>query len=196
MSSTAIANPKLSTADLAQGHLYMEQTRQTILGATQGLSDAQWTFKPSPDRWSAAEILEHVVIVQELVARRILEQLALAPAPGERDNPQVESIILGVFPLRLAKFPAPEFSHPSGRVTPPEALRRFEQNCAELAVMLESRTDLRDHVLEAAPLKAVSKGKYETMDGYQWLLAVAAHTERHAKQILELRVDPDFPSEE
>jgi hypothetical protein len=31
------------------------------------------------------------------------------------------------------------------------------------------------------------------MDGYQWILAAAAHTERHAKQMLEVKADDDFP---
>ena len=29
--------------------------------------------------------------------------------------------------------------------------------------------------------------------GYQWVLAAAAHTERHAKQMLEIRADDNFP---
>jgi hypothetical protein len=32
------------------------------------------------------------------------------------------------------------------------------------------------------------------MDGYQWVLATAAHTERHTKQILEVKSDPNFPA--
>ena len=31
-----------------------------ILDAIAGLSPAQWTFKPAPDRWSIAEVLEHL----------------------------------------------------------------------------------------------------------------------------------------
>jgi len=30
------------------------------------------------------------------------------------------------------------------------------------------------------------------IDGYQWILAASAHTERHTKQILEVRADPGF----
>ena len=44
------------------------------------------------------------------------------------------------------------------------------------------------------PVKAISKGKYETADGYQWLLLAAGHTERHTKQILEVRAHADFPT--
>jgi hypothetical protein len=59
---------------------------------------------------------------------------------------------------------------------------------------LESTPDLRLHMVEAPPLKAVSKGAFESMDGYQWVLTAAAHIERHTKQILEVKADAGFPS--
>jgi hypothetical protein len=31
------------------------------------------------------------------------------------------------------------------------------------------------------------------MDGYQWILAAAARTERHTKQILEVKAEAGFP---
>ncbi len=33
----------------------------------------------------------------------------------------------------------------------------------------------------------------QVMDGYQWVLAAAAHTERHAKQMLEVIAEDTFP---
>jgi hypothetical protein len=52
---------------------------------------------------------------------------------------------------------------------------------------------LRQYAVESRPLKAISNGAYEVMDGYQWVLAAAAHAERHAKQMLEVIADDDFP---
>jgi len=31
------------------------------------------------------------------------------------------------------------------------------------------------------------------MDAYQWILFIAAHSERHTKQLLEVKADPNFP---
>ena len=31
------------------------------------------------------------------------------------------------------------------------------------------------------------------MDGYQWLLLIAAHCERHTAQILEIKAMPGYP---
>jgi len=31
------------------------------------------------------------------------------------------------------------------------------------------------------------------LDGYEWLLFIGAHSERHTKQMLEVKASPDFP---
>jgi hypothetical protein len=125
-----------------------------------------------------------------------MDKLASAPpAPADHDCAQVDSIVINQFPNRLSKFKGPESAHPTGRCTPNEAVERLLRNCGRLAECLKSMPDLRQHCVESLPLKAVSKGAYSAMDGYQWILAAAAHTERHTKQILEVMADPKFPEE-
>jgi hypothetical protein len=51
--------------------------------------------------------------------------------------------------------------------------------------ILQSTPDLRAHVVAHPALGP--------LDGYQWILTVAAHTERHTKQILEVKADTRFP---
>jgi DinB superfamily len=184
----------LTAEELAQARLFLAQTKSALLGATRGLSDAQWRFKPAPERWSIVEILDHVVIVQERVLGPILDQLVHAPAPpADQDYKLVDAIVIHEFPTRLAKFSAPEFIHPVEHVGPSDLLDRLNANYARLAERLDS-AGLRQHVLEAPPLKAVTKGVFTVMDGYQWILAAAAHTERHAKQMLEVMADPHYPA--
>jgi len=49
---------------------------------------------------------------------------------------------------------------------------------------LKTTTGLRDHVTDS-PM-----GK---LDGYEFVLLIAAHSERHTKQINEVKADPNFP---
>ena len=189
------ADNKLTASELDQARVYLQQSRNGVVGATKGLSEAQWTFKPAPDRWSIAEIVEHVILAQELILGPIREELAKAPAAStDRDYKQVDALVVSKIPDRLTKFPAPEFLRPTGRWTPAEAMDRLMKDYAQLTEYLESTPDLRQHRVDAPPLKAVSNGKYESMDGYQWVLAAAAHAERHTKQILEVKADPNFPA--
>jgi len=192
--ATLSSDQKLTAEELDQARLFLEQTQNGIVGATKGLSEAQWRFKPTVDRWSIAENLDHIVIVQERVLGPILDQLANAPAPpADRDCKLVDAIVINHFPNRLAKFPAPESVRPLDQIAPSEILNRLTANFARLANCLESTPGLRQHAAPAPPLKAVSKGVFELMDGYQWILAAAAHTERHTKQILEVKADANFP---
>jgi hypothetical protein len=50
---------------------------------------------------------------------------------------------------------------------------------------LTSTPGLRDHVMDS-PLG-------QPLDAYEWLLFISAHSERHTKQILEVKADPGFP---
>jgi hypothetical protein len=190
----AASEQQLTVQELDHARRFLEQTQNSVVGATKGLSEAQWRFKPAPDRWSIAENLDHIVIVQERVLGPVLDQLADAPAPpADRDYEQVDKIVINQFPNRLAKFQAPEVVHPADQIAPQELLKRLAANYARLSDYLKSRPGLRQHVVPAAPLKAVSKGAFEVMDGYQWILAAAAHTERHTKQMLEVMAEPGYP---
>jgi hypothetical protein len=50
---------------------------------------------------------------------------------------------------------------------------------------LKNTSDLRDH----ATMSPIGKN----LDAYEWVLFIAAHSERHTKQILEVKADPNFP---
>lgn len=186
---------ELTLLELEQGHLYLWQTHNGIVGALKDLSEVQWKFKPSPEQWSIAEIVEHVIFVQERVLGPIRQQLANAPAvPAGYDYKHVDDVVIHRLPNRLTKYPSPH--EPTGDLARSEALHCLLKNYRQLKEYLESTPDLRQHAIQAAPLKAISKGAYDWMDGYQWILAVAAHTERHTKQILEVKANADFPRAE
>jgi len=44
-----------------------ETTRDNFLKSIAGLSQKQWTFKPAPDRWSVAEVAEHITISESTI---------------------------------------------------------------------------------------------------------------------------------
>ena len=46
---------------------YLKQTRQDFLKSISGLSEAQWNYKPSPERWSIAECAEHITLAENFI---------------------------------------------------------------------------------------------------------------------------------
>src|SRR5438067_1098609 len=167
--------PTLESTDLVQVREYFDYTRSRVADVTTSLSDAQWRFKPAPDRWSIAEILEHMVIVHERFLGPIREQLAQAPAPPpERDHEQVDALVPEKIPYRTIRVKAPDYIQPTGLWTLPAALDRLFRNYERLTAFIESTPDLRQHLLDAPPLRIVTNGAFDKMDGYQWALTVAA----------------------
>ena len=193
-SAPGFAAGQLTPHELEQGSRSLESAREAVLRSTQGLSEAQWHYRPAADRWSIAEILEHIVVVQDRVLGPLWDQLVTAPPPpAGHDSKVVAALILTETPNRSEKFPAPEPVRPAARWTPAAALERFLANDAKLRERLESTRDLHQHAVPSMPLKAISKGAHELMDGYEWILLVAGHSERHTLQIREVIADPNFP---
>lgn len=186
--------PTLAAADLKQARQYFVLIRKHVVEATTGLSDAQLRFRPAPDRWSIAEILEHMAIVHERIFTRIQQQLPLAPAPApDRDSQLLDAIVMEKIPDRSIKAKAPEFIQPTGSMPFSAALDAIFRKYQRLEAFLESTPGLREHVMDSNALRVVTEGAHQTMDGYQWALASAAHDERHVRQILEVKEDPNYP---
>ncbi|HET7205818.1 MAG TPA: DinB family protein [Terriglobales bacterium] len=177
----------LTPEDRDRGIQYLEQTRDGVVAATKGLSDAQMKFKPAPDRWSVAETLEHIALAEDFIFQNTREKIMKAPAgAADRDTAKIDKLVLSTLPDRSHKAKAPEPLVPTGRWTPAETLDHFLKSRANTIEFLKTTPDLRAHVVNGPPLG-------QPLDAYEWLLFIAAHSERHTKQILEVKADPGFP---
>jgi hypothetical protein len=166
---------------------YLKQTRAGVLRATKGLSPAQWNFKPGPDRWSVAEVMEHIAAAEDYIFESVADKVMKAPAgPAGEDTSAVDSLVLKAIPDRTVKAQAPEPLRPTNRFGSPQAsLKHFLASRKKTIAFAKSEKDLRAHAIDS-PL-----GK--KLDAYEWILFIAAHSERHTKQILEVKADPNFP---
>jgi hypothetical protein len=175
----------LTPAEREKGVKYLEQTRDGVVAAVKGLSGAEMKFKPAPDRWSVAETLEHIALAED-DARRLFAQAMKSPAgPADRDFAKVDAMIVAMIPDRSRKAQAPPQLVPTGRWTPSETLDHFLKSRVEGIALMKSTPDLREHLADS-PFG-------QKWDAYEFLLFGAAHSERHTKQINEVKADPNFP---
>jgi DinB superfamily len=185
----------LEATDIERAHQYFARTLKRVTDATTGLSDAQYRFKSASDRWSIAEILEHLVIVHERVLARIREQLPTAPAPpADFNSRRVDAVVVDKIPDRSIRAKAPDFLEPAGLLTPSQSLDHISGAYERLAEYVGSSPELREHVLESPPLRVLTEGAYSLSDGYQWALTAAGHDERHVRQIEELKSHSKYPA--
>ena len=187
--SLMAAAQTLSQADRDRGMQYLESTKQGVLDATAGLSEAQWNFKPAPDRWSIAEVTEHIAAAEGMLRSLVTEQVMKAPPrPAGEDVKAIDEMVVARIPDRGHKKQAPDQLKPTNRYGSPKAsLAAFVESRQQTEDYLKNHDDLRAHAFDS-PL-----GK--KLDGYEWILFIAAHSERHTKQILEVKADPNFPKQ-
>jgi len=169
----------------------LQTTHDKFLQSIAGLSQKQWTFKPGPDRWSVAEVAEHITVSESTILGLIQKQVMASPAAPEKRE-QVkgkDEMILQRMPDRSHKAQAPEFLRPTGRwPTEADVTKAFEESRkVTMDYVRTTNDDLRDHFFDH-PV-------FGTMDGYQWLLLLSSHSARHTAQIEEVKADPNFPKQ-
>ncbi len=167
----------------------LQVTHDAFLKSIDGLSDAQWKFKPAPDRWSIAEVAEHITVAEGSIFELVEKQVMTSPITPEKRAKVVgkDEIVLQKVPDRSRKVQAPEFLKPTNRfATREELVKAFEERRkATMDYVRTTNDDLRDHFF-AHPMLG-------DLDAYQWILLISAHSERHTKQIEEVKADPNYP---
>lgn len=189
--NAAAPSPTLSPAEREAALNSLQATHDDFLKSISGLSEKQWRFKPAPDRWSIAEVSEHIAVSESTLFSLVHDKIMTSPAdPAKRAEVKVtDQLILTRIPDRSHKAQAPEFLKPTNRwATEPELIKAFEDSRrATMDYVRTTNDDLRDH-FGPHPLLG-------TMDAYQWILLISAHSERHTKQIEEVKADPNFPKD-
>lgn len=169
---------------------HLKDTRKALQKETKGLTPEQWNFKAAPDRWSVAECLEHIALSEDLIFKMVNENVMKSPAQAEKYNATLaqakDDQIAKVLPDRSQKFQAGEPLRPSGKwASPAETWKHFEASRKTTIEYAKKQADLRAHFMDSPAIK--------DMDGYQWLLFLSAHSERHTAQIREVKADANFP---
>jgi hypothetical protein len=156
-------------------------TSEGFIRSLEGVPDSRWSFTPSPDTWSVAQTAEHTTAVFRNIQKLVTTRLTERPLPPGTRSPITDDIIVKTMFDRGKRYESPPFVVPKGRWTNPgELITAFSTARQDLLVWLDETTiDLRGYTADHV--------RFGAMDGVQWLLFAAAHTERHTRQILELR---------
>jgi hypothetical protein len=192
-------------------------TRQIVIDATQGLTNEQWLYSPGPAKWSIAQCVDHLAntekFVLEMVQGRLVKSdkpiepfpslsrsASSAAVPPARLPRAADALLIRAMTDRTAAVRIPVGSRPpieevaprAEIVDPQTALDAFlKVRSALVAYARSTQDDLRGHFTYAR-----LPGYYpdfEFHDGYQWLLRMSAHTERHLMQIYEVKASSGYP---
>lgn len=188
----AVAAPSSGAGALTQKERdhavkYLEETRDKFLASIEGLSEAQWRYKPAPGRWSVAEVAEHIALSEGLILQLVTDRVMKTPAARPPAGSATDEAVVKVIADRSGKAQAPEVLKPTGRWAAREDLTKdfLAGRGDTIAYVKGTQDDLRAH---SAPHPAL-----KTIDAYQWVLLLAAHSARHTAQIEEVKAEPNFP---
>jgi hypothetical protein len=177
----------MTPAERERALAYLAETRENLHRSTKGLSATQLQFKPAPDRWSVAECLEHIAIVEGFILSAINN--TLQQPPGSFKSAMSDDVLderLKKATERATRVKAPANLEPTGRRPHDQLHREFDATRKRTADFVSSTN---------APLRqsGFPHPILGNLDCYQWVLLIGGHGERHRAQAEEVMADANFP---
>jgi len=165
-------------------------------GTFGGLTPGQLNWRPDATRWSVAQCVEHLVIINGLMLRATKDALSgVAP----RTVWQRLLFLPGVFgrlmvrsqsPQAERRFTAPAVARPTASDIAPDVVARFVRQQQDASVWLRSVADsIAARTVMTSPFVKVIT--YSVLDGCRLMLA---HDRRHVEQARRVTVSGRFPS--
>src|SRR5713226_10165421 len=127
------ADAHMTTEDRTKVIHWLEESSQEFHTAIDGVTEEQWKWKPTPQRWSVGETAEHIVLAEALLFGNVQKAIASQPNPAWEEKTRGKTeFIEKVMAPRLGKATAPEPIVPSGKLTQAQVRETFETQRAEI----------------------------------------------------------------
>jgi hypothetical protein len=171
---------------------YLDNTKAGLASTLETVNQEQSEFQPNPNRWSILQILEHLVLTEDYLRGILTKALETGkPVPDSEalpDPSDMDKAIRKGIADRSQKAQAPREAVPEGRYrNRDEAFFDFAKRREKtMELVRTTKHDLR-RVRIQSPMGP--------LDGHQWLLMLAAHTERHAEQVVEVMRHESYPKQ-
>lgn len=171
---------------------YLDTERTALREAVELVPPALRDQSPGTDRWSVAQVLQHLVMIEKRVGRGMTKWVADARAGGV--GPETEtSSVMNSLPLqaiadRSQRRSAPEEVRPQGDIDAKSAWAALEQSRETLRAAILAGDGLAlSEVIQPHPVLG-------PINLYQWVLFVGSHETRHAGQVREIAAELNVSS--
>ena len=180
----------ISKKERKDAEKFLKETEMGVYAAVKNLSEAQLKFKAAEDKWSAEDCLKHIAASETMLWQAANGAIEQAANPEKRTEIKMTD--------EEVKTKIADRSHKVKTMTPlepqniafknaEEALASFKGNRTKLITYVsDTEADLRNHV---------AIFPFASLDAYQVILFIGAHSRRHTLQIEEVKMDPNFPKE-
>ena len=157
-----------------------DKIRERLKETVQNLTDDQLNFLPEGEKWTVAQIVEHLSLVEDGMTRISAKLLNQAKENGKTSDGSAkisEDFLQKAQSSIGQKLEAPDRVHPNSNQTVSESLAKMEENrkrLYELRPLFES--------VECADYKFPHPA-FGELTAHEWLALLGGHEMRHIEQI-------------
>lgn len=181
-------NTSLSQKERKYAMNLMKDGKTELFNSVEGLSKAQLDYKPNQDSRSIREYIFHIASCEKNCWNLLSAIMKTAPDPDKRSliNYTDDELVSMIEDPEHVNLLSESLKSKNKDFTSLEdALGSFRlQRTNHIKYVKLSTEDLRNHVVQMP---------FGWIDCYQFCLMISAHSQRHIKQIQELKADPGFP---
>ena len=163
---------------------YLDTERTALREAVESVPPELRNQQPGADRWSVAQVLQHLLIIEKRIGLGMTKWVTDARASNR--GPETEtSSVMNSLPLQLItdrsqRRNAPEEVRPSGDIDAQSAWVALEKSRESLRAAFLSGDGLAlSKVIQPHPVLG-------PINLYQWMLFVGSHEMRHTAQVIEI----------
>jgi uncharacterized damage-inducible protein DinB len=166
---------------------YLDSQRAALSEAVELVPTELRDQQPGSDRWSVAQVLQHLVIIEKRIGMGMTKWVGDAVAGGLGPELETSSVLnsldLALIADRSRRRTAPEEVRPNGELDAASAWTALEQTRAALrAGVMPGDGMALGEVIQTHPVLG-------PINLYQWLLFVGSHETRHTGQVREIATE-------
>jgi len=163
---------------------YLDTERNDLRAAVELVPPALRDQSPGADRWSVAQVLQHLVMIEKRIGRGMTKWVLDARdgglGPETETSSVMNSVPLALIEDRTKPRSAPEEVRPQDDLDAASAWTALEQTRADLRAGAVAGDGLAlGKVIQPHPVMG-------PINLYQWLLFVGGHEARHTAQVREI----------
>ncbi len=166
---------------------YLDSERSALRDAVELVPAQLRDQPPGPDRWSVAQVLQHLVIIEKRISMGMTKWVGDAKGGGLGPEVETSSVLhsldLALIADRSRRRNAPDEVAPKGDLDAASAWTALEKTRAALRAGVMPGDGLAlSEVTQPHPVLG-------PINLYQWLLFVGAHEARHTGQVREIAAE-------
>ena len=183
---SALASPvpagELTPGDRQRLLAHLQMTESWLASELSGLSQAQLTYRMSPDSWSIMDVVEHLAIAEPQYWQQL--QASMKQPPKQEKIEATDAGILWYGIDRTNRARTGEARVPKGQ---------FATLDQSLGAFRRLRAQMIDYAKTTPEDMRARKLLEGNMDVYQWFLMISSHSQRHILQIREIKAHSGYP---